>query len=331
MHELSSEGLPWAVLPREYQAKLRLPGAQEPLDISIDRPPLASAAGQGKFRWRDPPNPHPIAIDLDWRATEEPGHISFTMRARGATLLLCHICGKPFKENKANTILHSHGRGFGLRHVDLSQEHPDLVAELELDVYATLRGWQSDFQSVTDRDKIRTYRINAEARQRDAARRPSQPDIFSRDGYALAVEEWTINLNQGKQRAAELKWLTEDARLAWSERLFDLLSAPQMPRSTPALQAVVYLGNHLSPRDNDAWYSLDRTLLIAATVYRAAAHSSPEYANLREQVSRAELQEVIKQADSACPRLLAWAFAWVELFFRVFPSQFSSSGSSTQI
>lgn len=317
-HQQPLEALKAGRPPSAFLVELRITNSSECICVSTARPHRESGSGEGELLVERPialpdgvePIREPLTVEVMWQADEAADRVSVRIVARNSALRQCSVCHQFFVDDPKTRMWHSHGRGWSAQHLDPASEDYALVAIFRAKPRDALAAWEPTFSHALDRAAVRALRIY----NRDRAKQELQDDLYTRQGYRYAVAEWSLRLGQADTQKA-LNKLVSDETKQRTLRAREQLIANRDTTQSLAVSALSYLAEELKPQEDDSWYTLDVLMLLVAMTCRAAAYNIPEYGWLSEEMPDQWLNEALTLAQTACPHLLAWAFAWTELYF----------------
>jgi hypothetical protein len=317
-HQQPPEGLKAGRPPSAFPVELEIINSSECITVLTARPCRESGNGEGKLLVERPvalPDGvervrEPLSIEVMWQAAEAADQVRVQIHTRDIALRQCSVCHQFFVDDPKTRMWHSHGRGWSAQHPDPGCEDYALVAIFRAKPRDALAAWQPTFSHALDRAAVRTLRIY----NRDRAKQEPQDDLYTRQGYRYAVAEWALRLGQAETQKA-LDKLVSDETKQRTLRAREQLIANRDTTQSLTVSALSYLAEELKPQEDDSWYTLDMLMLLVAMACRAAAYNIPEYGWLSEEMPDQWLNETLTLAQTACPHLLAWAFAWTELYF----------------
>jgi len=133
--------------------------------------------------------------------------------------------------------------------------------------------------------------------------------------YRKAVREWADNLAD-REHAELLDALVTNE--CWQNGLRQVYAEMRRAPAVPMIAAALRLLDALPLRDYEyePLRTLDWTMLMLALYFRLAAYAPEAVARLAQgaQLTDKDWALMLDYAVEACPKLLEWAFTWVELF-----------------
>lgn len=305
-NEMSYKALAGWAFPEVLPLRLRL--ANSTLWLPITSNDLPGGDGEGAGEVILSPSDAGRSVELcvkffvHWTYSDPEYKVTIAPQGNHQRLLQCTECGGLLVDNISANARHSHGRGWNVRHHDLSQP---TVAELEVDaVEWTREGWSPDLSRVVDREVVRT-RIYGQRYKHDGT-----PDLLSANGYRGAVDEWVRNLANATRRNA----LNELKNSGLGDLVKKSLEEELKSEANATAEPLLKLLAALPAKPEDKWYYLDRNLLALAIIVRSMARGLSHWTRLGELRNEETLLRDLALAVDACPTLTTWAFALVEAY-----------------
>lgn len=287
------------------------------LRATLEHSPIINNDVRGYLRLNDP---HETKIEF-YAQTIENERYQLRIIPNKPTLMHCEICNEVFLEDNFSHIKHSHGRGWKVKHNNISAESP-LIVTVVLDSVELTKS-HLNFLDFFDRNRMHRLQIGREHfTHQDVL--PIEM-LLSPSHYLHASAQWTNTLkksptllnglvNPDKERFKHLLHLTSD--------VLNQLAIESQKNTHPSLSALYPLFHTLVPDaqsiKNNRWLTLDTYLMTIAILYRGAAYNVSVLADLLTDQTLRHTHTFLQDALSVCPLLVDWAFTWVEFYFCYF-------------
>lgn len=235
--------------------------------------------------------------------------------AREISVCQCAVCHSVFVDNRSTRILHSHGKGWGIKHRVIDVSSP-LVVSVRLES-SKVPDWELDFSDLIDTSTVQRWR---KMEDKSSLSKRSNALWLSREHYLSASAEWIRRLGGGYAEPlnALVNPKSDDVRTI--NRISENILSND--RWFPAIRAINTLSRTLLPDRSkvkeNRWLSLEANLLTLGCLYRGAAHGINPVIELITPEVRRTSKTLLGYAIDACPQLTGWAFGWCELYFSYF-------------